>query len=148
LDVKWLRRYVIVLTDEQSERLRHFLRDHVSGYEELETLLLVAREPARDWTATEVATLLNVPVESIASALESLLSAGILDRVQHRHPPAYRYAPRTDSLREEVLELQRAYSEERLTVMQMMSANALERVRTAALRRFADAFRLEGSKKK
>jgi hypothetical protein len=139
---------VIPLLVEQPERLRRFLRDHVSGYEELETLLLVASQGARDWTDSEVAALLNVPIEPIAAALESLSSAGILESLRRRHLVAYRYAPRTEMLREDVLELQRAYSEERLTVMQIMSGNALERVRTAALQRFADAFRLEGNKKK
>lgn len=139
---------MIPLLVEQPERLRHFLRDHVSGYEELETLLLVASEEARDWTDSEVAALLNAPIEPIAAALESLCSAGILESLRRRHLIAYRYAPRTQMLREDVLELQRAYSEERLTVMQLMSGNALERVRTATLRRFADAFRLNGNKKK
>ena len=140
-------RYVTRLIAEQPERLRRFLRDHVSGYEELEALLFVAREVGQDWTDFEVAGSLNVPVESIASALESLLSTGMIEVVRRGNLIAYRYAPKTDIAREEVVELQRAYSEQRLAVMQMMSANALERVRTAALQRFADAFRLEGGKK-
>ena len=138
---------MIPLLDEQPERLRHFLRDHVSGYEELETLLLVASAETRDWTDSEVAALLKVPIEPIAAALKSLSSAGIFESLPRGHLTAYRFAPRTEMLREDVLELQRAYSEERLTVMQIMSGNALERVRTAALQRFADAFRLEGTKK-
>lgn len=132
---------------EQSERLRLFLRDHVPGYEELLALLLLARAAGQDWTDSEVAVSLNVPVEPISSALENLLSTGVVEVVRRGNLTAYRYAPNTDSLRQAVVELQRAYSEQPLTVMQMMSANALERVRTAALRRFADAFRLEGSKK-
>lgn len=132
---------------EQSERVRRFLRDHVSGYEELEALLFVAREADRDWTDSEVATSLNAPVEPISSAMSSLLVSGLVELRQRGERTAYRYQPKTDILRELVVELQRVYSEQRLTVMQMMSANALERVRTAARQRFADAFRLEGSKK-
>jgi hypothetical protein len=135
------------LISEQSERLRRFLGDHVSGYEELETLLLVAREAERDWTDSEVAASLNVPIEPISSALEGLFSSGIVAAAQRGALTAYRYAPKTDILREEVAELQRAYSDQRLTVMQIMSANALERMRTATIQRFADAFRLERSKK-
>jgi sugar-specific transcriptional regulator TrmB len=135
------------LIGEQSERLRGFLRDHVSGFEELEALLFVAREAARDWTDSEVAATLNVPVEPISTALESLLSRGIVEAIRRGKLTAYRYAPKTDALRVQVAELQRIYPEQRLAVMQMMSANALERVRTAALQRFADAFRLEARKK-
>ena len=135
------------MTQEPSERLRRFLRDHVSGYEELEALLLLAREADRDWSGNEVAASLNVPMEPIPSALRSLVAAGLAELVRRGDRTAYRYAPKTDILREEVVELQRAYSEQRLAVMQMMSNNALERVRAAALQRFADAFRLEGSKK-
>ena len=140
-------RYVHCLIVEQTERLRLFLRDHVAGYEELQALLFVARAAGQDWTDSEVALSLNVPVEPISSALESLVSTGMVEVVRRGNLTAYRYAPTTDVLREAVVELQRAYSEQPLTVIQMMSANALERVRTAALRRFADAFRLEGSKK-
>jgi hypothetical protein len=46
-----------------------------------------------------------------------------------------------------VAELERAYSEQRLAIIQAMSANAFERVRGAAAQRLADAFRLEKSKK-
>jgi DNA-binding transcriptional ArsR family regulator len=146
-DVKRVGRYVLRLIADQSERLRYFLRDHVSGYEELQALLLLAREAGQDWTESEVAESLNVPVELVSSALESLLSTGMVEVVRRGNLTAFRYAPKTDILRGAVVELQRAYSEQRLTVMQMMSANALERVRTATLRRFADAFRLERSRK-
>jgi hypothetical protein len=135
------------LIADQSERLRLFLRDHVPGYEELQALLVVAREAGQDWTESEVAESLNVPVEPISSALDSLVSTGMVEVVRRGNLTAYRYAPTTDILREEVAGLQRAYSEQPLIVMQMMSTNAMERVRTAALRRFADAFRLERSKK-
>jgi hypothetical protein len=135
------------LIAEQSERLRLFLWDHVPGYEELQALLFVARAAGQDWTDFEVAESLNVPVEPISSALESLVSTGMVEAVRRGNLTAFRYAPKTDNLREAVVELQRAYSEQPLTVMQMMSTNAMERVRTAALRRFADAFRLERSKK-
>ena len=94
-----------------------------------------------------MAASLNVPIEPISSALASLLSTGIVEAVPRGELTAYRYAPKSDILREEVAKLQRAYAEQRLTVMQLMSANALERVRVAAIQRFADAFRLERSKK-
>ncbi len=135
------------MLSEQSQRLGRFLRDHVSGYEELETLLFVAREATQDWTDSEVAASLNVPIEPISSALASLLSTGIVEAAQRGELTAYRYAPKSDRLREEVAALQRAYSEQRLIVMQLMSANALERVRGAAKRRLADAFRIERPKK-
>lgn len=131
---------------DQFDSLCRFLRDHVSGYEELEALLLIARQAERSWTADEVAASLNVPVEPIATALGRLVATELVEVVQGGERAAYRYAARTDMLRDKVAELQRAYAEQRLMVMQMMSTNALERVRTAAHQRFADAFRLERKK--
>ena len=132
---------------DQLDSLSRFLRDHVSGYEELEALLLVARQPGREWTADEIAASLNVPLDAVSSALDSLVANGIVEVVQPDAPRGYRYAPRTEILRREVAVLQRTYSEQRLIVMEMMTTNALERLRTAALQRFADAFRLERSKR-
>ena len=57
------------------------------------------------------------------------------------------FAPKSAELGARVVELERAYVERRLAVVQMMSANAVERMRGAAIRRFADSFRLERPKK-
>lgn len=136
------------MSTEPSEPLRTFLREHVSSYEKLEALLLLASHGERAWTDAEVAASLNTGVDSISSALQDLGSVDGLLSVQQRAGLAhYQYAPQTAQLRQLVEELARLQVEQRLTLVQIMSANALERVRSAAMRRLADAFKLERPKK-
>jgi hypothetical protein len=121
-------------TDELGERLRLFLRDNVSSYEALETLFLLARNAGRAWSAAEVAAELNVTLESIGEALAQLVGVGGLVEVTRPSTSLlYRYAPSDDSRAQQVTQLLRAYDERRLSVVRMMSANALERVRSAAI---------------
>ncbi|MES1184675.1 MAG: hypothetical protein ABUL60_12750 [Myxococcales bacterium] len=136
------------LLSDPSELLRDFLRDNVSSYEELEALLFLARNPDRDWSAAEVANALKAAVDIIKDALETLRAR---DRMvvggSRAGVVVYRYACSDPSLEKRLDELRRAYEEERLSVVQMMTGNALDRVRRAAVLRLADAFRLETGKK-
>jgi predicted transcriptional regulator len=128
--------------------LAAFMRDHVSTYEELDTLLFLASSPARAWSCEEIAESLNVTVDSIETALDALLVVGnLVQTEQQSGRSTFRYAPGSDFVRDQVAHLQRAYAEERMDVVQVMTANAMERVRSSAARRLADAFRFERSKK-
>jgi hypothetical protein len=131
-----------------SEYLQAFLHDSISSYEELETLLLLVRERDRGWTDEEVADALKVPVDGISLAFEGLAAVDGLLQVEtqaaHRR---FQYAPQSTMLRQVVEELVTAYSEQRLAIVQLMSANALARVRSSAARTLANAFRIERPKK-
>jgi len=136
------------LSGESDERLRLFLHDSVKSYEELEALLFLARNPGREFSSNDVALALNGASGSLDDALKELATVGRLVAVSK--PSAvtlYRYAPADELTRQCVTELETAYAERRMSVMQMLSANALERVRRAAMHRLADAFRLERGKK-
>ena len=133
---------------ELDEQLRLFLHDSVKSYEELETLLFLAQNEGRSFSAEAVTHALNATAGSVDGALEELASVrGLVDVARGSAVPLYRYAPTDESIRQRVVDLAAAYSERRMTVIQMLSANALERVRRAAMRRLADAFRLERGKK-
>lgn len=136
------------MASSPSEFLQAFLHDSISSYEELEALLLLVREGDRSWTDGELAEALKVHVEAISPALDQLASIeGLLemhDQAGHRR---FQYAPKSKMLRQVVEELAVAYAEQRLAIVQIMSANALNRVRGAAMRRLADAFRIERPKK-
>jgi hypothetical protein len=54
--------------------------------------------------------------------------------------PEFRYAPATVALDAGVSALARAYADQRLEIMKLISANAIERLRTAAIRAFSDSF--------
>jgi len=136
------------LAGSPSEFLQAFLHDSISSYEELEALLLLARERDRSWTDGELAEALNVQVDAITPALDALSAVeGLLevdDQTGSRH---CRYAPKSKILRQVVEELAIAYVEQRLAIVRIMSANALDRVRGAAMLRLANAFRIERPKK-
>jgi hypothetical protein len=136
------------LIGESAERLRLFLHESVKSYEEIEALLFLARNEGREFGAEDVTAALNAAAGSLHEALEALANAG---RLVHVAPSStglrYRYAPIDESTRRLVTELEAAYAEQRMSVMQMLSTNALDRVRRAAMLRFANAFRLERSKK-
>ena len=131
-----------------SAELADFMRDHVSSYEELHALLLLAGAPARAWSCAEMADSLKISMDLVTTALDGLLQVGgLVSSERQGAATVYRYAPTSDFARKQVADLQRAYAEDRMDVVQVMTANAMERVRGAAARRLADAFRFERSKK-
>ena len=137
----------LCLIGELDEQLRLFLHDSVKSYEELEALLFLAQNEGQSFSAAAVTLALNATAGSLDGALEELTSVGLVAVARDSTPSLYRYAPSDESCRQRVVELAAAYKERRMTVVQMLSANALDRVRRAAMRRLADAFRLERGKK-
>jgi hypothetical protein len=134
------------LTNEETGELREFLRQHVSSFEELEALLFFVRGPRRAWALSDVASALKLSEEMTEAALAGISEAFVTRDTGVGSRATFRYAPRAD-LEPLAERLQRAYAEERLTIVQIMSTNAMQRVRSSAARRLAEAFRLERSKK-
>lgn len=147
-DLKRRAIYGKVLFSRLSEFLQAFLHDSISSYEELEALLLLVRESERSFSDRELAEALKVDVAYITPALDQLASVeGLLEVEDQAGQRRLRYAPKSKLLRQVVEELATAYVEQRLAIVQLMSANALDRVRGAAIRRLANAFRIERPKK-
>jgi hypothetical protein len=135
------------LSEEPSlEHLQQFLFERVTTYEELEVLLLLLRKEGLAFSAAGVAEQLGASRDDCLTALENLERQGLLARAEE--PTKFRYAPSDSALAQGVEELATAYRDQRILVIQMMSRNAVARVRTAAIRTFADAFRLRGPNKK
>lgn len=133
---------------EPSAGLQAFLRDYISSYEELEALLLLARSGDRSWSIAELAEALKILDDGAEAALERLVATGrLLDVVQQAGSTRFQYGPEDDQVRRLVVELDTAYTEHRLTIVQLMSRYALDRMRGAAARRLADAFSIERPKK-
>jgi hypothetical protein len=136
------------LNGESDERLRSFLHDSVKNYEELDALLFLARNENQEFDVQAVNSALNPVAGSLEEALEELTKLGrLVEATRSSAGSLYRYAPVDEATRKLVADLQTAYAERRMSVVQMLSANALERVRRAAMLRLADAFRLERTKK-
>jgi len=120
--------------------IRAFLLDYVHTYEQLETLLLLHGHGDQGWTPAAVSDALKISVDSAAEALEELKTRRLLDS----GPSMYRLASHARGV---VHSIARLYEENRLLVVRSMNANAIERVRTGALRAFAEAFVIGGKKK-
>jgi DNA-binding transcriptional ArsR family regulator len=126
--------------------VRALLRDHIGSFEQLEVLLLLHREADRAWPPDAVAAELSIASPAAQEALESLQRANLLAAAREGESVLFRYALAGARLEAAVQGLARAYHESPVEVVKLMSANTIERVRTSALRTFADAFLL-GKKK-
>jgi len=121
------------------EAVRAFLRDYIDSFESLEVLLLLYRERTA-WTADELSRRFKIRAPVIDDALASLVRARLVNTTEQNVLTSYRYA-NEDSVRDAlVASLERTYRDEPIQVMQLMSANAIERLRSGAIRAFADAF--------
>ena len=126
--------------------VRTLVAERLHGYEQLEALLFLHARPGEECPAEAVAAALRIPVEAAAGALEDLVAHGLAG-AREASRPVYRFAPSTPELRAAVASLARAYADQRLAVIKLMSENAIERLRTEATRAFADSF-LIGRRKK
>jgi hypothetical protein len=115
-----------------------FLRDHIHAYEQLEAAVRCHREPARWWTEETLAEALRIGLESAAEALATLAAAGIVERADAPGATAQYRAGRTCA--PIVARLAELYETDRLQIIRLMNENAVHRVRTNAMRAFADAF--------
>jgi hypothetical protein len=116
--------------------VRAFIAQNIESAELLETLLLVHSAPGREWTPEDVArSIYSVPAAAIRRleqlvALRLAASTGTADA-------AYRYAPGTPELAEQVDALAAAYRANRVAVINLVYAPPPD-----PLRSFADAFKL------
>ncbi len=119
----------------------------VDSYEQLEILLLLHRERASPWTAAQVAGALKISLAAAASSLDELEGRRLLSATGGSER-SHRYAPADPGSADVVDRLARAYEERRVAVIDLMSANAMSRIRRSALRTFAEAFRVKWTKKR
>jgi CheY-like chemotaxis protein len=112
--------------------VRAFLTEHIDNWEQLETLLLLRERPQQYFHPEVVADRLRIAAESAAEALYHLAQRGLAEG-----PPAaisYRYRPAA-ALRQVVDRLAAAHAEDRVALIRVMNANAIERIRRAARER-------------
>lgn len=119
-----------------SEQLKKFLEQRLSTLQHIEVVLLLRGDPARSWTAPEVAATLGSAPETAAMRLFLLASGGLI-AFEPNSIPRYRYAntdAATDSMLQELTEVFTANPE--------AVAAAVEAPRDP-IRSFADAFKLK-----
>lgn len=119
------------------QQVRAFVADHINSVEQLEVLLLLARDGSRAWTVEEVASELVTTPHSVAIRLDDLR--------QHRllvtEDEAYRYEPSSSEARAAVNELAAIYPKRRVSVINLIFSTPDDRLRS-----FSDAFRLRRDK--
>ncbi|HEU5074378.1 MAG TPA: hypothetical protein VFU02_09400 [Polyangiaceae bacterium] len=131
---------------EASAELQAFLRDKILSYEQLETLLLLRRRADETFSRGSVAEVLHIPDEAAGEVLDHLLGHDLLVVRVGPEGRLFEYRPQNPMLAAVVDQLAESYDRNRLTVMNLMNANAIQRVRTRALNTFTSAFIL-GRKK-
>jgi hypothetical protein len=122
------------------------LHEHIESYEQLEMLLLMRGDKATSWTEATLSERLHVALSLTQAALEGLESAGLVEARAHEGGKHYSYLCQSDDVETTINRLAAAYRDNPIPIVKVMSANSLERLRTAALRTFADAFILRKDK--
>ncbi len=122
-----------------SAEVQSFLREYIETYEELEVLLLLQREASGPWTADSLAARLRIPLAALGDALAALRGRKLVESIPAGLEEHYRL-PVEVARSQTVVRLASLYANQSIEIIKLMSANSIERIRTAALRSFAEAF--------
>ncbi len=124
------------LPDSLPDDICRFIERHIHTLEQLEILRQLFEDPARAWSASELAAELRTNAESARARLAPLVADGLVTMTS---PAAtYRYRPASERLNHQVGQLIRCYRERRVAVITQIFAPP-----AAAARAFADAFRIK-----
>jgi DNA-binding IscR family transcriptional regulator len=134
-------------TDEIPEDVRSFLLEHIESYAQLEVLALLRKQPARGFSSEAAAAEANLPESAAEAALDELRRSGVLELTVLNGRQGFRYRPRKPETDRTVARLLQAFEENPIAIVKLMNATAMERVRTSAMRAFANAFVLARKKK-
>ena|SRR5690242_1643026 len=129
-------------SDSLPQDVRDLLGTQIESYEQLVILLLVHREPTRDWSEAELTETLRIGPQLMGNAVSGLRASGLLSADCAALPPRYRYAA-AGTIDAAIGRLALEYAQNPARVVKLLSANAIGRVRTSALHAFADAFVLK-----
>lgn len=119
-----------------SPALRSFLQQRLSSVDQIEIVLLLMGDPARAWTAPEVAAAVGTAQESAAMRLFLLASGGLIT-FEATGIPKYRYTGADAEAHALLTELAALYATDRAGVAALVGAPP------DPLRSFADAFKLK-----
>ena len=123
-----------------SEEVTRFLNDYIDSVLELEILLLLHADPARNWTAAELAKILKIDSKWAAEQLTRFTVKGIAV-AKDQPASSYAFAPKSAELEQAILAVANAYSTHRVSIIALIFAKP-----TTHLRSFADAFRIRKEK--
>jgi predicted ArsR family transcriptional regulator len=119
--------------------LRAFLHTCIESIEQVE-IVIALREQGAVRTAREVAAQLGISTAAARGHLETLAARGLLD-VQVSEETSYRYRPKSPELERYCDMLAHHYATARAAVLGFVATES-----RLSLKRFADAFKIRGSK--
>lgn len=123
-----------------------FVHDYFATYEQLQVLELLRHERSSPWTENQISDRLRLQSTLTRAALDCLCVSRLVAVRAENGMETFAYAPASVDLEHLVNQLLTTYKLQPIEIIRLMSANAIERVRTAALRAFADAFVLRKDK--
>jgi hypothetical protein len=123
------------VSNDFPHELKQFLALHIESLAQLETLLVLERDPQRQWTTDELARELYITAEMCRGICADLVNRRLV--ASGDSPDRYRYAPADPSVDMLVGELAQLYRERRVAVITAIYSGPVNKVQT-----FADAFRL------
>jgi hypothetical protein len=123
-----------------SQIVRSFIADHIESVVQLEILLLLFNAPQKDWRAEDIGRELRIDPSWAAAQLADLCSRGLL-ACDHGPNPFYRYGPSSPELQQAIADLNRAYTDMRVTVISLIFSKPADKIRI-----FADAFKIRKDK--
>lgn len=119
-----------------SDDEKALLRDCLGTLETLEVLLLMRAESTKAWQSQELAARMQRDSATCSASLQVLSVGRLIRRSPDIGSEAYFYHPGDERLASTVDKLVVSYVENRVAVLQLMTANALARLRAAALEHF------------
>lgn len=118
------------LTDD----LKHFILENIESIERLEVLILLQRDPSRQWTAEAINQELRSNIKWVQSHLEVLTKLNIL---QCEDKVNYFYKPQNAEVESVCSRLIQLYKERRVMVINFIYNQSAERIKG-----LADAFKI------
>lgn len=114
------------------DEVKAFVLEHIDSIEQLEILLVLFRQPQREFTPEEVCAELRISAQSCTDRLRDLHGRGLIERSDDG-----RYQFGSDPARNRrVWALSQAYLERRVAMINLIFSKPTEKIRT-----FANAFK-------
>lgn len=123
------------MNDRLPSEIRQFIAQYIESLAQLEALLLMRREPERQWDAAELARSLYISDDMCRGMFNELERRRFVSRNSHTN--TYSYTSDDASSDKLLGELAEFYQERRVAVISEIYSNPVAKVQT-----FADAFRL------
>lgn len=119
--------------------LRQFIKGSLDSLEELEILLLLYKNSARQFSPEAVNQEIRSSLTSIQQRLDSLLRKNLV--TMDESASSYRFRNGDQALTDIVSSLEKAYRERRLHVIELLYDPKMDTIKS-----FAEAFRIKGRK--